>query len=254
MKLILLLIISQVYSLALPALPRYKTQALQMFFGSDQEFKMLTTPFVMHRYEKARWNYVERNYQAPVDKDDVPTPFKREKDHKGNLIRTKVMHKSTNGFFVQATNLNLPTDNTGNGFIPIVLGFVFGMQQNKRLPGICYETIELNLILIDEALGLVYKFTNPLTWTNLALIYNDFIHVNTAISANCNFEKIVTTLGGFFSLEGILEFIASNIFSGLDYIFVVLDFLSADTDFYKAAGVGTIVSIIWNFKLEQGNQ
>lgn len=39
---------------------------------------------------------------------------------------------------------------TGDGFLPVCLGFVYGMQYNKRGPTECYETIMLNLLTLDE--------------------------------------------------------------------------------------------------------
>ena len=46
-------------------------------------------------------------------------------------------------------------DITKDDFYSLVLGLVYGLQYNKRVPGTCYETIELNMILIDEMLSLL---------------------------------------------------------------------------------------------------
>ena len=150
----------------IPPFPKYKSEALQLFFGDEQRFVKVVSPFSKHKYDTTRWNYVERNYQKP-DKQTVPTPLKRHQDHKGNFIATEILHNSTSGLIVKATadqvgdgtsldlSIDKPASNTGNGFIPICLGFVYGMQQNTRNPGLCYETIELDLLVIDEALALI---------------------------------------------------------------------------------------------------
>ena len=66
------------------------------------------------------------------------------------------MHKST-GLLVSTPGVSAAST-TGDGFVPIILGLVYGLQYNKRSPGNCYESIELSLILIDEMLALLQAF------------------------------------------------------------------------------------------------
>ena len=77
-----------------------------------------------------------------------------------------------------------------------MLGFIFGLQYKLNtnfLPGTCYETIELNIILINEMLALVGNLTEDITkFSNLALVYNDLVDVAASIQANCNIEDLIT--------------------------------------------------------------
>ena len=54
--------------------------------------------------------------------------------------------------------------------VALLLGFVYGLQYNMKIPGICYESLELNLIVADEVLELLQnEIYLPWNWGNLGL-------------------------------------------------------------------------------------
>ena len=60
-----------------------------------------------------------------------------------------------------AGNATLTRGQSEGSLISILLGFVFGMQWNNNGPSLCYETIELNIITIDELLSLLTQIYLP---------------------------------------------------------------------------------------------
>jgi len=58
---------------------------------------------------------------------------------------------------------------TGNGVIPSILGFIYGVQYNKRGPTECYESIMLNLLTLDEMLKYGDTIYLPENWINIAV-------------------------------------------------------------------------------------
>ena len=119
---------------------------------------------------------------------DLVIPLGRKPDHDGNFIKVDFLHTRHHANLLKAAAVDsgvgfkaVPESTTGDTFVAAVLGFIYGIQYNKRKPGLCYESIELSLIIVDEILAIVTnEVYMPWNWANLGLAINDLIDIIAA--------------------------------------------------------------------------
>ena len=97
----------------------------------------------------------------------------------------------------------IPSSTTGDGIVPIILGFIYGMQYNKNGQSDCFQAIELNLILIDEILLYVQTIYMPSNWANLGMTYKNAVDISASIQNYCMLEILINKLVGLFSYQGL---------------------------------------------------
>ena len=79
-------------------------------------------------------------------------------DRRGKIINMEFMHKPSGILINQHKRIGesvIPSNTTGDGIVPIILGYIYGMQFNKNGASNCFQAVELNLIVIDEILAYV---------------------------------------------------------------------------------------------------
>ena len=94
---------------------------------------------------------------------------------------------------------------TGNGFIPVCLGFIYGLQYNKRGPTECYESIMLNLLTLDEMVTWGAEIYLPQNWINFAVAGQDFVNAAASISDRCEADVFLVKFAEICSIEGLTQ-------------------------------------------------
>ena len=77
------------FSVVSAAIPQLFTTKLEVEYYMLGQYNKLWSPLADQRFDQARWNYVERNYDR--SKTDEPS-LKRSMDENGNLVRVNMLH------------------------------------------------------------------------------------------------------------------------------------------------------------------
>jgi hypothetical protein len=90
--------------------------------SAKSEYTKAVSPFTYHRHSEAKYNYIHRNLQECPD--CVPLQHKKDK-LKGHFVDVQIPHRLKAA--TSAPESVIPASTTGNGFIPTVLGTVYGL-------------------------------------------------------------------------------------------------------------------------------
>ena len=145
---------------------------------------------------------------------------------------------------------SVPANATGDGFVPAILGFVFGLQYSRRNPGQCFEAIELNLLVADEILALLSTIYYPTHFSNFLIVQDDITNIISAVQAYCAYEEFINNFSAIWSLQGLTELMLRCLSGGVSEGYsIVMDFINSDSDFYVMVPIGRIVGIIFDVEL-----
>jgi hypothetical protein len=72
-------------------------------------------------------------------------------------------------------------------------GFAYGLQFSAATQGMCYQSIDETINASEDFTRLAAKFYDPTVWADMMLIANNYLTYISAISANCDLQKLMNT-------------------------------------------------------------
>ena len=128
---------------------------------------------------------------------------------------------------------NSGIDKSTKGPKGAALGFAYGLQYNEQKEGNCYSALFLSIENIDQFLTLLgTKLWYPWYWGTIFTVGMDLSTIQATIYANCDIQKLVNTIGGLTSSEGLSELVA-RVLGGIVFEIPVL---IEDLDLFYYAG------------------
>lgn len=72
-------------------------------------------------------------------------------------------------------------------------GFAYGLQYSAATQGMCYQSIDETITASSDFTRLAARVYDPTVWADLMLIANNYMTFVSAISSNCDLQKLVNT-------------------------------------------------------------
>jgi hypothetical protein len=112
---------------------------------------------------------------------------------------------SSSGGVSAVTNI-ATVDKTITGALGLTLGFAFGLQYDSNSPGVCYIAVEGESEAISQIVDLLRVGYLPSSWSQILTAVEDSVDLLASVFAECQIEKLLTTINSLFSMQGTSQF------------------------------------------------
>ena len=102
---------------------------------------------------------------------------------------------------------NIPTvDKSVTGGLGFTLGVAFGLQYSTSTIGVCYTSVEGESVALQQIMSLARIGYLPSTWSSMLTAVEDSVDLMASVFAECQIEKLLTTINSLFSMQGTSQF------------------------------------------------
>ena len=185
-------------------------------------------------------------HQHYMPVNNVKTMQKFSKVHSSILLRRKSV-----GIHTPVVGIGRGSTKKINGNVGFALGFVYGLQWNEHVQGICYQSLDSSVLVFDEILKYFSYIWIPENWSNAMLAYRDSIDIIAAVYANCDTEALLLTFSGLASREGTSTFLTRILMSAFyDLADIYEEYKDEEYDFGRGEQVAKAFALIFNFQIQ----
>ena len=87
----------------------------------------------------------------------------------------------------------------------VVLGFVYGLQYNHRVPSPCYLGIRESLLALNAVVQNWYLVFVPTEWGTLMLSVSDCFTIASSVYGKCQIQKVIQMVPSYLTYQGLLD-------------------------------------------------
>ena len=131
-----------------------------------------------------------------------------------------------------------------------LLGFAYGLQYNRKVRGVCYESIETSIMALDLLVQEFYLFFLPWEWGTLMITLQDFVDVTSALYSKCQIQEFLGQATTLLTFEGFGGLITRTYFALQGEIPLLYTKMTLSTrTCIKGESAGKIAQIIFDYSI-----
>ena len=130
-----------------------------------------------------------------------------------------------------------------------VLGFLYGMQFDKKRPTECYSAVETQSSGFLTLGSLLENLVDPANWASIALTGNILTTIYSTVLSKCKIYQFSVTITKQLSegVSGLAARVGGGLISEIPEAFV--NYSNAETDFQRGAALGSVFALTVDYYL-----